>query len=68
LRYVDPLPNPPVPGYTEMDVRLGWRPARGWQIALVLQNLLDASHPEFVGTGVPVEVQRGGYVQATWTF
>lgn len=68
LRYVDRLPNPPVASYTNLDLRLGWRPTREWQLALVLQNLFDASHPEFSGGGLPVEVQRCGYVQATLEF
>ncbi len=69
VRHVGALPQPFVPGYTEMDVRLGWRPNEGLEVSLVGQNLLDRQHLEF-GTASPAtaEVKRGVYGKATWRF
>lgn len=36
----------PIPAYTRLDVRLGWRPTEHLEIALVGQNLLKDHHPE----------------------
>ncbi|MES2695270.1 MAG: TonB-dependent receptor [Verrucomicrobiota bacterium] len=69
LRHVGTLPVPVVPSYTELDVRIAWRPNDAWQVALVGQNLLDRQHLEF-GTASPTtsEMQRGYYVKGTWRF
>ena len=45
-RYVDDLPRPQVPSYTELNLRLGWRPLPGLELALVGADLLDDSHAE----------------------
>lgn len=66
FRYVDRLPFPYVPSYLELDVRLGWRPTEALELSLVGRNLLDASHPEFAATIMPVEIERGAYFQITW--
>jgi iron complex outermembrane receptor protein len=72
--FVDRLPNlvPSVPSYVRLDLRLGWRPTKAFDLSLVGQNLLDNRHPEFRRTGVDymntTEVQRSVYVQATWRF
>jgi iron complex outermembrane receptor protein len=47
LRSTASLPNPPVPGFTELAVRLGWKPIPALELALVGDDLLHASHPEF---------------------
>jgi len=72
--FVDRLPKlePAVPSYLRLDIRLGWRPTKTFDLSLVGQNLLDNRHPEWGGIfgvpGMPTEVQRSGYVQATWRF
>ena len=66
LRHTGALPNPAVPDYTELDLRLGWRRPGGWELALVGQNLLHASHPEFGAAVSRDEVQRGVFAQVTW--
>jgi iron complex outermembrane receptor protein len=69
LRRVGRLPHPVVPGYAEMDARLGWRPAPGWDLSLIGQNLLHAHHPEFqLSSPVREEFQRGVAVRAQWRF
>jgi iron complex outermembrane receptor protein len=48
LRYVDKLPKPYVPGYTGLDVRIGWKLSKVLELDLVGQDLLNSPHPEFV--------------------
>ncbi|HXT49639.1 MAG TPA: TonB-dependent receptor [Thermoanaerobaculia bacterium] len=66
VRHARSLPNPAVPEYTELDVRLGWKRRGGWELGLVGQNLLHASHPEFGAAATRGEVERGVYAQVTW--
>jgi len=69
FRHVDRRPNPIVPAYSSLDLRLGWTVRPGWELSLVGQNLFDPSHPEF---GAPTprrhEFERGVYVRSTWHF
>jgi iron complex outermembrane receptor protein len=70
-RYVDSLSNRNIPGYAEMDVRLGWRPTKQLEISIVGQNLLDNQHPEFrqLILGPPqAELQRGVYAKIIFRF
>jgi iron complex outermembrane receptor protein len=66
LRRVDALPAPPVPAYTELNGRIGWRPREKLELAAVGQDLLHAHHPEF-GTAGPrrAEFQRSVRVLLT---
>jgi iron complex outermembrane receptor protein len=48
LRTVGELPNPHVPGYTELDARLGWSVNDKLQFSLTGLNLLHAWHQEYV--------------------
>lgn len=64
-RYVAALPNPVVPAYWTMDLRIAFQPAKNWEITLVGQNLLEPSHPEF---NAMTEVQRGAYARFTYRF
>ena len=64
------IPRKPVPGYTRVDARLGWsvRPKLG--LDLILQNLEDPQHPEFItmfGTQA-TQVRRSIYGKVTWSF
>jgi iron complex outermembrane receptor protein len=68
LRYVDTLPNPHVPSYMEIDLRLAWRPVDDLEIALTGQNLIHPRHREFGGGPSRREVQRGVYGKVTWQF
>lgn len=69
LRYVDRLPSPVVPSYTELDLRIGWSPIPALDLSLIGRNLLHGSHPEF-GTPTPQrkEVRRSVYGRVTWRF
>jgi iron complex outermembrane receptor protein len=48
LRDVGELPNPRVPGYTELNARLGWMPNDHWALSLSGMNLLHPWHQEYV--------------------
>lgn len=68
LRYVGPINQQSLPGYTELDLRLGWRPAAAWELSLLGQNLLHAHHAEFNTPGSRRELQRAIYGKASWRF
>jgi iron complex outermembrane receptor protein len=70
-RYVDRLQNQDIDGYFALDLRLGWRPTKNWELAVVGQNLLDAYHPEYRGevfSTVLSQVERSVYAKVTWLF
>lgn len=60
VRGVGALPNPAVPAYTELALRIGWRVTSRVELAVVGEDLLHDQHPEF-GAAVPrrVELERG---------
>lgn len=68
LRHVESLPAPYVPAYTELDLRLGWRPTDRLELAVVGQNLLDDQHPEFGNPLSREEIERGVYGEVVWNF
>ncbi|GJL54754.1 MAG: TonB-dependent receptor [Nitrospirales bacterium] len=71
LRFVDGLPSLSVPGYWELDVRLGWRPWESLELSIAGLNLLDTHHPEMVPSFLQTqanEVQRSIYGKMVWNF
>jgi iron complex outermembrane recepter protein len=66
LRGIGPLPNPEVPGYVELNLRVGWKVRRGVELALVGQDLIHDQHPEF-GTAVPRREEFQRSVRALMT-
>jgi iron complex outermembrane receptor protein len=68
LRYVSTISNQAVPGYTELDLRIGWRPSKAWEISLSGENLLHAHHAEFNTPSSRREIQRSVFEKATWRF
>jgi iron complex outermembrane receptor protein len=74
-RYVAELPRPQVPSYTELNLRLGWRPMPGLEVALVGADLLDDSHAE-AGTAPSstnpnppppqTEIERAVWLDVIW--
>lgn len=68
LRYVGPIGNQALPGYAEMDARLGWRPGAGWEYSIVGQNLLHPEHAEFDAPGSRSEIPRSVFAKASWEF
>ena len=70
-RFVDRLPALNIPGYFNLDTRIGWRPIKNFDVSVVGQNLLESRRPEFTSSIVAqsaTEVQRGAYVKLTWRY
>jgi iron complex outermembrane receptor protein len=68
LRRTAALPDPAVPAYSAVDVRLGWQARSDLSLSLVARNLLDRQHPEFGAAAGRSEIARSLFVQATWAF
>ena len=69
IRYVDKLPEPYVPSYFGLDVRIGWMLSKKIELNLVAQNLLDNHHAEFIpASPSPREIERSIYGKATFRF
>jgi iron complex outermembrane receptor protein len=69
-RYVSRITNPNLltPGYSELDLRLGWAPIPRLQISVVGQNLLHARHEEFGAPASAQSIERGVFAKAMWDF
>lgn len=76
LRHVGKLEALEVPSYTELNLRLAWRPMPSLELALVGENLLDAQHPE-TGSAASAtqpqarsgnEIERSLFVEFRWTW
>lgn len=67
--YESALPAQKVRAYQTMDVRLGWKLAKEWNLSLVGQNLFQPYHFEW-GTGdpseLPIGIRRAAYVELSW--
>jgi iron complex outermembrane receptor protein len=62
------LPHPPLDGWTELDVRIGWALRPEWELSIVGQNLLRDRHFEFVA-GTPLEAfERAVHLRSTWRY
>lgn len=68
LRRVDGLPNPQVPAYTELDVRLAWLAGNGLEFSLAGRNLLHEQHAEYGDAAARSEIERSVYGQMRWHF
>ncbi|HWE52033.1 MAG TPA: TonB-dependent receptor [Bryobacteraceae bacterium] len=64
------LPDVFVPSYARLDIRLGYKPARNWQISLAGQNLLEPRHLEGLTELLTAYsyVNRSIYLKSTWQF
>ncbi|MDB6169829.1 MAG: TonB-dependent receptor [Verrucomicrobia bacterium] len=67
-RYVGRVENPSVamPGYSELDLRLAWRPTDQLELSVVGQNLLHRRHPELGGASQQME--RSAYGKIAWRY
>lgn len=68
LRRVDSLPNPQVPAYSELDVRLAWLVGNELEFSLAGRNLLHERHPEYGEASARSEIERSVYGQMRWQF
>jgi iron complex outermembrane receptor protein len=66
LRHIGALPEPAVPAYTAIDLRWSWRPMPGVEVEALVQNLLDASHPEFGAAADRAELPRHAQARLRW--
>jgi iron complex outermembrane recepter protein len=66
IRHVGALPNPPVPAYTAVDARLGWRVRPNLELSLTAKNLFDPKHPEWGAAPGRAEIERGVFVKLLW--
>jgi iron complex outermembrane receptor protein len=68
LRHVGRLPNPLIPAYTAVDMRLAWRPDPRLEASITAQNLLDDRHIEYQGepTTAPRQFERGRFLKLLW--
>jgi len=55
-----------IDGYTELDLRLGWRVSAQWMLSLVGQNLLHDEHVEFGPPEGRGALERAAYLKAEW--
>jgi len=68
LRRVARLPQPAVPGYHELDVRIAWQVRPGIELALTGRNLLHARHPEFGAADMRLLAERAVFASAALRF
>jgi iron complex outermembrane receptor protein len=68
LRAVSKLPDPVVPGYVELNTRVGWKISRSWEVSASGFNLLHPRHLEFFELGETDYIPRSYFLQATWRF
>jgi iron complex outermembrane receptor protein len=55
-----------IDAYSELDVRLGWRVSRQWELSLQGQNLLHDEHVEFGPPEGRGSLERAAYLKAVW--
>jgi iron complex outermembrane receptor protein len=69
LRRTGERPDPVVPAYGELDLRLGWTARTGWDLSIVGQNLLHPRHSELLPVNSPhYDFRRGVFVRSRWYF
>ena len=66
LRHTGTLAQPNVPGYTEADVRYGWKIQPDIELAVTGQNLLQKAHPEFGSAATRSVYDRTVFVSLRW--
>jgi len=59
------------PAWSELDLRLSWRPSMNWRLTVAGQNLLNSAHHQFAGiSSTPriTSIERGFYTEIEWAF
>ena len=67
LRYYSALPDPRVPAYAELNLRLGWAVTDRLRLAVSGQNLLHPQHQEFPAPDANA-VPRSVFVSLSWGY
>jgi len=72
LRYVDDIPTLAIDSYLNLDVRVGWRIGKQFDLSLVGRNLLESQRLEYKSFFDPerkvAKVAREFYLMAEWRF
>ena len=69
LRAIGEIARRQVPAYSELNVRLSWRPTPKLALSVVGQNLLHRRHTEFGAPGATRRaIERGVYGAVEWRF
>jgi len=55
----------PVPAYTALDVRMGWRALPGLDLSLLVSDVFDPRHSEWSNRAL---LDRGVFLKATWSY
>jgi iron complex outermembrane receptor protein len=66
VRVIGGLPDPNIPGYVALDMRLGWTVLKSVEVSLSGFNLLDQRHPEFGTDPTRSELDRTFYARLVW--
>ncbi|HZQ60721.1 MAG TPA: TonB-dependent receptor, partial [Casimicrobiaceae bacterium] len=66
MRRVGARPDPAVPAYTAVDVRVGWTVHPNLQLSFVVQNALDPSHAEWGTATNRAEIPRAYFLKVLW--
>ncbi|HZF78973.1 MAG TPA: TonB-dependent receptor, partial [Rubrivivax sp.] len=66
LRRVGARPQPLVPAYTALDMRLAWAALPTLEVALALHNVGDPGHAEWGPPANRAELQRTAQLQLHW--
>jgi iron complex outermembrane receptor protein len=67
FRAVGALRATKLPGYQELDMRIGWQAAPQFEVSLIGRELLHPSHPEFAGSAAALRYfQREVAVRLTF--
>jgi iron complex outermembrane receptor protein len=68
LRHVSGLSNPSVPGYSALDLRLGWRYSRALDVSVTGQNLFAPAHAEWADIATRSLLGRNVFLKVTHRF
>ncbi|MBZ5524957.1 MAG: TonB-dependent receptor [Acidobacteriia bacterium] len=70
LSFVDRRVDPRVPGYTQVDSKLGWQPRPSIEFSIGTKNLFNKEHLEIFSElpGISGMLGRSVYGKATWRF
>lgn len=68
VRHVAELPTFALPGYTAVDLRLGWRPQRNLELSVTAQNLFGGDHAEFSEPVTRSALQSGIFLKMVSRF
>ena len=66
VRRVGTLPDPLVPAYTAVDLRLGWRISPRLDVSVVARNAFDSGHLEYRVDPYSAEIPRSLLVAIRW--